>query len=573
MSNKKSVDENIREDLLFQLSRELLRSPHLLRVSSMLNSFFRQHFKEVEIHFLINDKINSRASLIDSNGKLTDLSNKEFQNKAPFLGKEFSQFSARNTPGLHQILPDIFHSRRIFNNMKSDIYLLTNQECIIDDSENSIELLEGFGELALFSLEGGICFNDRLINEKVEIMNSSKNDFEEVNQNLRQAILSRNNFFAKMSHELRTPLNVILGLVENILENDLDSKILEKMRLIADSGNSLLEIINNILDINKLEENDFQLRNESFNLNSLIYDSVMSLKNEAELRNLDVVLEIDERLHKYFYGDRYRVRQIIINLAWNAIKFTREGFVKIKVFNGTNSRIHFQIIDTGIGIRKEDRDKVFKAYHQKEESLDRKYEGTGLGLAICSQLIHLMNGKIWITDNELEGKGSIFNFFIELEEASESDFKASLEAKFESQISIENIFEKNLNILYIEDDLLNQKLIQFMFQDSNFTLTIKDNGKDGVEAFKKDKFDIVMMDMQMPVMSGAEATEIIRRYEIENNLLRTPIITLSANISDSDRKLMEMKGADFYLAKPVKKKELAKTILKSTQMSDFLKQS
>ncbi|MBT3384953.1 MAG: response regulator [Prolixibacteraceae bacterium] len=358
-------------------------------------------------------------------------------------------------------------------------------------------------------------------------------------------------FLANMSHEIRTPLNGIIG-ISKILdeETNLNQRQKELTEILSASGENLLNIVNNILDFSKIESGQIQLENIEFEISDVIFSIVKLLKFNADKKGLDIIVEIDKDIPKKLFGDPLRLNQIITNLINNAIKFTEKGIVKVSVGivkkDIQNIELIFKIIDTGIGISEKGKKKLFKDFSQTESSTTRKYGGTGLGLAICSQLTTLMNGEISV--NSILGKGAEFWFKL--------NFEYNMEKKEENKLRDLEI-PKNLKILYAEDNPINQKVTLLHLKLLGFNCDIANHGIEAFEMYKKNNYDLILMDMIMPVLDGIGASRKIRNYEEINKITKPVyIVAVTANTYSEDKQKCLEAGMNDFISKPFNRVEL-----------------
>jgi two-component system, sensor histidine kinase len=404
-------------------------------------------------------------------------------------------------------------------------------------------------------------------------MCAQKRELERINAELKIAknkaeteTHTKSLFLASMSHEIRTPLNGIIGMVNIMKYTELTKEQEEYLNIIDISGNNLLSIINDILDFSKIESDQIDLEIITFNIYKEINDIIKLLSLKMKEKRLEMITEIHHSVPKFIKGDSLRLKQIIINLINNAIKFTPSGSITLKVNlfkqknrkNGSRSKIIkliFNVIDTGIGISEERKSRLFKVFSQTESSTSRIYGGTGLGLAISKNLSKMMHGEIGVESEE--GVGSNFWFTAEFER-SEGTSK-EIEEKIESEYKTKNI----LNILLVEDNLINQKVAIFSLKKLGHNVDLAENGKIAFEKFKKNKYDLILMDVLMPVMDGVEATHKIREFEKNTHPhKRIKIFAMTAMALKGEREKLIAEGMDNYISKPFKPEELKAVLIK-----------
>ncbi|MDT0690007.1 response regulator [Salegentibacter sp. F188] len=360
----------------------------------------------------------------------------------------------------------------------------------------------------------------------------------------------KDNFIANVSHEIRTPIHAILGFTELLLEQESIEGKLNYLKSIKTAGDNLLFIINDILDLSKIDAGIIEMDYSVFDLKQVVRNVFSILHLKAKQKEIALTYEFQEQVPQYLVGDKNRLTQILINLLGNAIKFTAQGSVKLGIglqgSTGTKDRgyVEFTVTDTGIGIAEEKLDKIFQRFSQADEAISRKFGGTGLGLNISKQLIEKQDGSIEVS-SEI-GKGSTFKVVIPYK-ISENP----IAEKSPYSVEGESITRK-ANILVCEDNELNQKLIKAILSEKGHHVDIASNGNIGLEFLAKNQYDLVFMDIQMPEKDGYETTR-----EIRNTMdLKMPIIALSANFLNSEKVKCLERGMNDYLSKPFGKEEL-----------------
>lgn len=363
-------------------------------------------------------------------------------------------------------------------------------------------------------------------------------------------------FLANISHEIRTPMNGIIGMIDILKRTPLTAEQIEYIDIIGISGENLLAIINDVLDFSKIEAGQITFEHIRFNLWDEINEVIKILRYKAIQKNLDLSFEIAPDVPQLLIGDPLRLKQVLINLCNNSIKFTAEGFVHVYVKladrNECAVHLHFEVKDTGIGISLENQSKLFKSFSQADVSTTRKFGGTGLGLAISKNLVHLMGGEIGIISKE--GKGAIFHFEGEFGIAGQDLSEAETQ---ELEESVHH--DRKLKILLAEDNVINQKVAILNLQKLGHSVIVVPDGIQAVEQFIKELPDVIFMDVFMPHMDGVEATGKIREWERMNNVTnRVPIVAMTANTNKNDKDLFVAAGMDDYLSKPFNVSELVR---------------
>ena len=363
------------------------------------------------------------------------------------------------------------------------------------------------------------------------------------------AAQSKSDFLANMSHEIRTPMNAILGGLQLLENTSLPDELRAVLKNASYSGQSLLTIINDILDYSKIESNQLQLEKASFSLTEVLDSITYDLDSLVSEKRIGFTVNKDESYNEYWMGDLVRVKQIILNLSSNAVKFTDKGSVKInassKVFEGKEA-IYLEVVDSGIGMSKEVTEHIFERFTQADSSTTRKYGGTGLGMSITISLVKMMGGEIDIQSKQ--GLGTTVTIKLPLPKANNIADKAP-----KKSFKAPNL--KGKKILIAEDNNINQVLIKAMMAKTNADITIVENGLLAFEAVGSERFDLVLMDIHMPIMDGIEANQ-----QIKTILPNLPIIALTANVMDKDVKHYYQQGFIFHVPKPIDINELYGTL-------------
>ena len=365
---------------------------------------------------------------------------------------------------------------------------------------------------------------------------------------------AKSEFLANMSHEIRTPLNGIIGMANVSLMIESEKKQIDNINMIKHSAESLLRIINSVLDFSKIEAGKLILENRSFNLKNEIGKMSKPFLIQADQKEIELNVVVDPRISNVLVGDPVRMNQIVINLLGNAIKFTEFGTVTCHVSLDSEDLkkqwIIFEITDTGIGIKDEHKGKIFTSFAQADGSITRKFGGTGLGLNITKKIVGMMKGEIQFTSNYGEGTSFLCKLpFLKSRDSLNEEQKEKVEA---------DTVGVGYNILVVEDDEINQKLAQRLLKRKGFGITLANNGQEAVNIYEAGRFDLILMDIQMPIMDGITATQKIRALDNEN----IPIIALTAYAIKGDREKFLSKGMDDYISKPIDLDEFYKILEK-----------
>lgn len=402
------------------------------------------------------------------------------------------------------------------------------------------------------------CRANRLLMEQMAERSKLEEELRKAKEIAEASTKSKSEFLASMSHEIRTPMNGIIGTASLLKSTNLDETQLDYVSIIDFSANNLLAIINDILDISKIEAGQITLESIDFNLHNVINETIKLLTPKAIEKGIELTANIDGSVPLFAKGDPVRLKQVMINLTNNAIKFTKTGYVKIEAetIEQENKvrKYLFKIVDTGIGIPENAREKIFIDYLQADETTTRKFGGTGLGLPISKRLIEMMHGQIGL-ESEV-GKGTTFWFTISLDIGKEPPYELIDEK------AVFNIDDADkLSILIAEDNLVNQKVAIATLKKLGHRLEIAENGKIACDMHNLNRYDVILMDVQMPVMDGITATQMIREQENKKGVTKkVKIIAMTANAMKEDRQKCLDAGMDDYISKPFKAVELSRML-------------
>lgn len=377
---------------------------------------------------------------------------------------------------------------------------------------------------------------------------------EEQTHRAQAANRAKSEFLANMSHEIRTPLNGVLAVSDALSLTSLSAQQQTMLDLISSSGRVLQQLLSDILDLARLETARMELHAAPFDLGRAVHDVVQLHATIGEAKGLEIILELDEEIDVQVVGDVVRFKQVLTNLVSNAIKFTQAGHVRIsgsrEMTKGAH-RFHFSIEDTGVGFDEASSERMFNRFEQADSSITRRFGGSGLGLAICSELVALMGGEIFCKSES--GRGSMFSFVVPLVPT------ATTEIEPERAVPNAGALQgpaRRLRVLAADDHPTNRKVVELVLSQTDVDLVLVEDGAMAVEAVSNQSFDIILMDMQMPVMDGLTATRAIRAIEADRMRARTPIIMLTANTLPEHVAQAMAAGADRHMAKPLDVAEL-----------------
>jgi signal transduction histidine kinase/AmiR/NasT family two-component response regulator len=356
---------------------------------------------------------------------------------------------------------------------------------------------------------------------------------------------AKSEFLANMSHEIRTPLNGVVSMADSLTRRPLGKPEREMVELIRSSGVTLERLLSDILDSARIESGQVAIETAPFDLEQAVSDIGALWRVKAEDKGVALEVDFNSALAGHFEGDAVRLRQVLTNLVNNALKFTSKGSVRLGVAQAADGRVTFRVSDTGVGFDREQRNRIFRRFHQADGSITRRYGGTGLGLAISTALVDLMGGAL--DCESTPGEGSCFWFDIPLPRVDRTEPAAAAAP----QAATQDVEAASLRILLADDHPANRKVVEIMLGATQMELVTVEDGRQAVDAFIAGSFDLVLMDMQMPVMDGLTATSEIRRHEVDQGLKRTPVLMLTANAMAEHVEAGRAAGADGHLTKPV----------------------
>ena len=421
-------------------------------------------------------------------------------------------------------------------------------------------------------LKGDYKKTSELLKQEMELMEKKNEELRKANEEAEAARLdaiaanaAKGRFLAHMSHEIRTPINAILGMDTMILREAKDSQIKDYAMDIQNAGQTLLALINDILDFSKIESGKLEIIQAEYDFSSLMHDIFNMIRVKAEAKKLELKLFVDENIPSKLFGDDVRLRQVLVNLLNNAVKYTQQGTVTLRVggqVEGRRVRLDFSVEDTGIGIKEEDIGKLFHEFERIEEKRNRTIEGTGLGLNITTQILTLMGSMLNVESSY--GKGSRFFFSLE-QQIVDSTPIGNLEERIREQsanYSYHVTFTApEAKVLVVDDNLMNLKVFVNLLKTTKICVDMADSGKACLEMIGKNSYDIIFLDHMMPEMDGIETLHHMKEQK-ENRCIGTPVVALTANAISGAKEMYLSEGFDAFLPKPINPEKLEQMILK-----------
>jgi len=402
---------------------------------------------------------------------------------------------------------------------------------------------------AAFVFRNGQVMAELKLNQTVKQLEKEVHERTLAENEAKQSEQAKSAFLAAMSHELRAPLNGVIGASQLLADGELPSKKMELVNVVMQSSETLLELINNVLDLTRLDSNTIELESLSVDLRDLSEKTVAPLSFQSREKNVNFSLLVEDDIPNYVYGDPTRLRQIILNLVGNAVKFTNAGEISV-ILDTALDRIRLRISDTGIGISKQAQASLFEPYVQADIAIMRKFGGSGLGLTIVKKLVSSMKGKIVVSS--VPRRGSTFTVFLPLKEAP---------APIERTSSRSDMTLPQLSIVVADDNAVNRMVLSKMLESDGHDVVTMSNGKEVVEYLANHDVSVILMDLQMPILDGVSALRKIRAMRGPRS--KTPVVAVTANVVLEKPKEMMALGMDGYLKKPFLHSELREVLGKA----------
>ncbi|MCL6259815.1 response regulator [Aquiflexum sp. TKW24L] len=557
INDQKELNEHLenvvkqRTKILNKTIKELSAiNQELIDTKEKLDSGYARSLIEASHDPLITISIDGKIT--DMNEALTTITGKT---REELLNSDFEQYFTEPKKA-KEIYKDVFKKGFI-----SDFPLVLMDGVLVDVMFNGSTYKDPLGNILGAVVVARVVTEQKRIKRElviaIETAESERKSAEVAKIKAESAVKAKEQFLSNMSHEIRTPLNAIIGFTNVILKTKLTENQNKFMSAIKTSGNNLLLLINDILDLAKVNAGQMKFEKKPTNLKLIADDISLLFEEKIKEKSLAYELDFDPQIPEYLLGDSLRITQIIVNLMGNAIKFTETGGIKLslKLIHKEAEAVDIQISvqDSGIGIAEDRIKSIFENFQQATNDITKLYGGSGLGLTIAKQFVEGQGGTIKVASKL--GKGSVFSFLLTFP-------KTDYVLQNEEPITEIEINTKKVRVLVAEDVMLNQLLIKTLLDGFGFESVIAINGKQAIEKLEEGTFDIILMDLQMPVMDGFEATKHIRKVLYSN----IPIIALTADVTTMDRSKCAVSGMDDYLAKPIDEKALLKKIKKLTDI-------
>jgi signal transduction histidine kinase/CheY-like chemotaxis protein len=497
--------------------------------------------------------------LTDSTTGMVQQLDSLIEEKLKFSDKLLNTFFMEGQPALGEIYKNV-KSQYLMGQIVNVLNLLNKprqQELtkLVVDANKSGKNAREWGIFLAITAGLACIFTFWYITRRIKRQQQLFDQLNESEKKVREAGIIKENFMANMSHEIRTPMNAILGFTNLLQKEPLNEKSQEFVNSIQNSGENLMTIIDDVLDFSKIEAGMMRIESNTFSLRALLHSVETMFAGRVQPKNLRLTLDVEKSIPDLLKGDAVRLTQIMVNLVNNSVKFTKSGGIDIRVTAGKKKEdgieISFSVKDTGIGIPPGKMDTIFERFQQADEDTTRTYGGTGLGLSIVKQLVELQNGTINVSSVQNIGTEFVFT----LPYTISKDIAERDNLKFREADEME-LNENNVKILVAEDNAMNQSLMKHLLTDWNLDFDIVNNGRAAIEALQQKKYNLVLMDIQMPQMDGYTAT-----IEIRNKLNNSiPIIAMTAHAMAGEREKCLSHGMNEYISKPIRQHELFKII-------------